>query len=279
MSKATRAITMIGLALVLAAGAGIIVFNWANNVGTRQAGVGPAQKTVQVVVSKTDLKRGATLGEAMLETKTYLEDSRPSGAFVDPKLLTGRVLKAPVGANEAITESKLASPDTTGGGVSALITPGKRAMAVKGNAVMGLAGFIRPGDRVDVIATLTTGRDEIPVTKVVLEQVKVIATGTQLDPPDEEGTTASVDVYTLELTPEESERLALAATQGTLNLALRNALDKETVLTTGSTVDKALASLRPQPKKAARVVAGPGVDVEVFTGTDREVIKFKGERK
>ena len=88
-----------------------------------------------------------------------------------------------------------------GGGVSAMITPGKRAMAVKGNAVMGLAGFVRPGDRVDVIVSLEVGRRDDPKTKLVLEKVKVLATGTELTPPDEDGMTASVDVYTLELTP------------------------------------------------------------------------------
>lgn len=279
MSKAARAFTMIGLALVLAVAAGFLVFNWVSNVGTRQAANGAARKTIRVVVAKADLKRGATLSEAMLDTKSYLEDARPSGAFSDAKVLVGRVLKSPVGANEAITELKLASPDTTGGGVSSLIAPGKRAMAVKGNAVMGLAGFIRPGDRVDVIASLTVGRDEKPVTKLVLEQVKVIATGTQLEPPAEDGSTASVDIYTLELTPAESERLALAATQGTLHFALRNNLDRDTVLTTGATVDKALASLRPQPKKVARIRVSKGVDVEVFTGTDREVLTFKGGSK
>jgi pilus assembly protein CpaB len=148
-------------------------------------------------------------------------------------------------------------------------------MAVKGNAVMGLSGFVRPGDRVDVIVAMTVGENEDPVTKLVLEQIRIIATGTQLQAPDEEGQAASVDVYTLELTPPQSERLALAASQGTLNFALRNEQDTEKVLTTGSNVQKTLAALRPKPKAKARSKARKRrTNVEVITGAARSSVKF-----
>lgn len=267
MSKSTRALVQITLSLALAVVAGVIIFNWANGVRkTPQETVG---STVPVVVAKIDLKRGTKLTAEMVEVRRYTADSRPSGAFSDPVKMAGRVLNQPVGVNEAVTAAKLADESVMGGGVSALIAPGKRAMAVKGNEVMGLAGFVRPGDRVDVIVSLTLGRNDDPVTKLVLEQIKVIATGTQLTPPDEEGKTASVDVYTLELTPEESERLALAATQGTLHFALRNEQDQENILTTGSNVSKTLAALRPKVKRVSR-----GPKVELITGGNRSSVKF-----
>lgn len=271
MSKSTRALLQIGIALMLAMAAGVLIFMWTSQLTTQQAAA-PKPTTVPVVVTKTELKRGAKLTEEMLQVRNFTPDSKPSGSFGSIKDVAGRVLSINLAGNEAVTSGKLADPSVMGGGVSALIEPGKRAMSVKGNEVMGLSGFVRPGDRVDVIVSLTEGKDEEPVTKLVLERVKVLATGTDLSAPDEEGKTASVDVYTLELTPAESERLALAATQGTLNFALRNEQDEAKVLTTGVTVPKALAALRPKPKP--RKVRRNKVKVEVITGGDAKTLKF-----
>jgi pilus assembly protein CpaB len=273
MSRATRALIQITVALVLALGTGVLIFMWTSRVA-RQPVAASTQATVPVVVAKADFKPGAKLTGDMLEIRGFTPASRPSGAFDDPKGLVGSVLGTAVAANEAVTAAKLAGASVMGGGVSALIEPGKRAMSVKGNAVMGLSGFVRPGDRVDVLVSLVQGRgkQEEPITKLVLERVKVLATGNQLQAPDTEGKTASVDVYTLELTPEESERLALAATQGTLNFALRNELDTAKVLTSGVTVTKALAALRPAPKP--RSAARNQVRVEVITGGETRTLKF-----
>ncbi|MCJ2164424.1 MULTISPECIES: Flp pilus assembly protein CpaB [unclassified Pseudodesulfovibrio] len=269
MSKSTRALVQISLSLILAMVAGVLIFMWVSNM-KQAAPVAAVESTVPVMVAKSDLKRGVKLTEEMIEVRKFTTDSRPSGAFSDPEKLAGRVLNQDVSANEAVTANKLADESVIGGGVSALIEPGKRAMAVKGNAVMGLSGFVRPGDRVDVIVSMTKGSNEEPVTKLVLEQIKVIATGTQLAPPDEDGEAASVDVYTLELTPEESERLALAATRGTLHFALRNEQDKENILTTGSSVPKTLAALRPK----AKVRPNRASKVEVITGGNSFSVKF-----
>lgn len=270
MSKSKRALIQLMLALVLAVAAGVVIFRWTS--GVRTAPVPAAQvSTVAVVVAKEPARRGMKLTEEMLEVRKYTEDSRPSGSFGKVEELAGRVLNQDVGANEAITGLKLADESVMGGGVSAMIEPGKRAMAVKGNVVMGLSGFVRPGDRVDVIVSMTTGQNEKPVTKLVLERVKVLATGTQLQPPTEDGMTASVDVYTLELSPEESERLALAASRGTLHFALRNEQDEESVLTMGSDVPRTLAALRPKmPARNAR----PVTRIEVISGTARSTVKF-----
>ena len=157
-----------------------------------------------------------------------------------------------------------------GPGSSALVAPGKRAMAVKGNKVMGLAGFIRPGNRVDVLVTMPVGEKEEKVTKLVLEKMPVLATGTELEPAGDGEKPSSVDVYTLELTPDESEKLALASTQGTLHFALRNASDSEPVLTSGADTKTTLASLRPRP--AAR--PGRGSVVEVITGSQKSQVSF-----
>jgi len=273
MSKSTKALLQLGIALVFALVAGVLIFNWVS--GVKGKVVAPAvANTVSVVVAKVDMKRGVKLTEEMVETREYTKDSRPSGAFSDPAKLAGRVLSTNVGTNEAVTAMKLADESVLGGGVSALIEPGKRAMAVKGNAVMGLSGFVRPGDRVDVIVSMTVGKNDDPVTKLVLERVKILATGTQLQPPNEEGKTASVDVYTLELSPEQSERMALASTQGTLHFALRNEQDEAKILTTGSNVQKTLAALRPKPKVVPRKYRKNRTKVEVITGGSKTSVRF-----
>jgi len=273
MSKSTRALVQISLSLILALAAGVLIFNWTKGVSNKA--VPKAAETVRVVVAKIDMKRGVKLTEKMVEVRKYNTASRPSGAFSDPAKLVGRVLNSNVGVNEALTATKLADESVIGGGVSAMIEPGKRAMSVKGNAVMGLAGFVRPGDRVDVIVAMSKDKNDNPVTKIVLEMVKVIATGTELQPPTKEGKNASVDIYTLELTPAQSELLALAATQGTLHFALRNEQDEEHILTTGSNVSKTLAALRPKPKPRPKSKSRrSGTKVEVITGGTRSSVKF-----
>lgn len=271
MSKSSRAVLQISVALILALVAGVVMFKWTNSVSRKQPAAQVAASTSPVVVAKADIARGTKLTAEMLQTRSFTNDSKPSGAFSDVKGVEGRVLNVAVGANEAVTARKLADKSVIGGGVSALIEPGKRAMSVKGNAVMGLSGFVRPSDRVDVLVSMTVGKNDNPVAKLVLERVKVIATGTELA-PNGEGKTASVDVYTLELTPNESERLALAATQGTLHFALRNELDTETVLTHGATVHSALAAYKPVPKP--RKKAPPPVTVEVITGGTSRKMAF-----
>lgn len=271
MSKSKRALIQIVMSLLLAVVAGVLIFNWTSGV-KNNAPVAQLANTVPVVVAKADIKRGAKLTAEMIEVREFTADSRPSGAFSELEKLEGRVLSQAVGVNEAVTALKLADDSVLGGGVSALIKPGKRAMAVKGNSVMGLAGFVRPGDKVDVIVSLTVGQNDEPKTKVVLERVRVIATGTELIPPDEDGKAASVDVYTLELTPVESERLALASTQGTLHFALRNEQDDEQTLTTGTDVPKTLAALRPTRKTSVR--KSRRINIEIITGVSRSSVRF-----
>ncbi len=269
MSRSSRAIIQIGLALVLSLVAAMLIFRWMSGRTVEQAAV----PTVPVVVAKTAITKGSMIQEEALVVRQYAQEAEPAGAVGDFKNLLGRTVAVDVGLNEPVTMAKLVG-DKPIGGISSMIAPGKRAMAVKGNMVMGLSGFVHPGDRVDVLVSLTEGRSEKPVTKVVLEWVKVLATGTQLDSPTEQGVTASVDVYTLELTPQESERLALAATRGTLHFALRNMTDNATVLTHGETPKSTLSAFRPKPKPKKRVRGKKEVSVQVITGADTTKVKF-----
>ncbi len=272
------ALIQLTLALVLSLGAGVLIFRWMN--ARTAPGPEAAQVTSQVMVAVAaeSLARGTKLSEDHVRLVPFFPQSVPQGAFNDPARLDGRLLAADVGKGEPLTESRLLGAEATAAGVSTLITPGMRAVAVKGNKVMGLSGFVRPGNRVDVLVTVDIaqgdGRDHA-FTKTVLENIKVLATGTELEVSGDDGEAASVDVYTLEMSSEESERLAFAATKGTLHFALRNP-DEGTGLTTpGVDVDDLVASLQSRPRGSARAAARPETRVELITGTSRRTLRFQ----
>jgi pilus assembly protein CpaB len=180
------------------------------------------------------------------------------------------VLISPLKEREPVLESRLAPDDVTMGGVSALIRPGMRAVAVKGDKVIGISGFIQPGNRVDVLVTMRDPATKNEINKMVLSNVLVLATGTEIE-ERRDGAPRPVDVYTLEVDPEQSERLALAAAEGKLQFALRGATDQETVLTRGATVTQTLSSLRgedpsPPPKVKEWRPQSRTVTVETIKG-------------
>jgi len=147
----------------------------------------------------------------------------------------------PINSKELILESALAPEGVTKGGVTAILKPGKRAVALAGNKLMGVSGFVNPGDHVDILMQTTDPKTSETINKTVFENVRILATGTQLV-TNAEGQPSPVDSYTFEVTPEEGERLTLAASSGKLQFALRSVLDSETVLTTGATSKEILAS-------------------------------------
>jgi pilus assembly protein CpaB len=174
------------------------------------------------------------------------------GAFSNPEEIVGRGLVMPVIQNEPILPMKLAGKDA-GAGLPVVIPEGKRAVSVRVNEVIGVAGYVLPGTKVDVLATASpTDKHEDTTTKLVLSNVQVLAAGTKVEQDGEQGKPMSVNVVTLLVTPEESERLTLGATEGKIQLALRNPLDKETPETPGIQP----ASLLGATKAAARRPAG-----------------------
>jgi pilus assembly protein CpaB len=155
-------------------------------------------------------------------------------------------------------------------------------MAVKVDDVVGVAGFINPGNMVDVLVTLTQSP---PITKTVLENVLVLASGTELERRGHEEKPQPVRVITVEVTPEEGEKLALAANEGKLQLALRNPLNAEPILTRGATVPALLnsyrlpekAEVKPEvkPQVVAPVREVPPVKVELIKGSTVSTLTFK----
>jgi pilus assembly protein CpaB len=186
----------------------------------------------------------------------------PKGAFTDPQQLGGRVLKTNLLMGEPISEAKLA-PMGTLGGLSAVITEGKRAITVRVNDVIGVAGFALPGNYVDII--VSTQKDVPPgsnaheqsISKIVLERILVLAVAQEVN--RDETKPKVVNAVTLEVTPEQAEKLDLARSVGTLSLALRNQVDPQSALTEGATKLTLLPESKPPvlPKPAPKPAVAP----------------------
>lgn len=263
-----RAVIPITLALVVALAVTLFVYRWLQNQTTPTEVVKVESEALPVAVAAVDLSPGTKLKPEMVKSVRFLKESLPPGYCSNLDSLKGRVLIIPLKRNEAILESKLAPNSVTTGGVSAIVKPGKRALAVKGDKVIGISGFIVPSNRVDVLVSLQDPKRKRDITKTVLENILVLATGTEMQENDK-GEPAPVDVYTLEVTPEEGEKLALAAAQGKLQFALRSATDAETVLTWGATIPGTLSSYHPPVRRGyttftVEVIKGDKVRKERF---------------
>jgi pilus assembly protein CpaB len=230
------------LALVIASVGSLAIYKWLQSRTAPRETVKVASEAVPVVVTAADLPVGTKLKREMLKTSPYFKESLPTGYRSDPAAIEGRVTVLALKQNEPVVEARLAPESITTGGVSAALQPGKRAVAVKGDKVIGISGFVQPGNRVDVFVTLTDPRTKTEVSKLVLDNIPVLATGTEIQ-NNAEGKPAPVDVYTLEVEPEQGEKLALAAAHGKLQFGLRNVIDTEPVLTEGADIPRTLASL------------------------------------
>lgn len=246
----SKPILMLIFAVFIALFVTLLSYNWLQNL-KKKTDVKPSS-TQPIAIATFDLSWGTSITKEMVKMAPFLKDSLPPGTFSDSDSLVGRTLLYPIKANEPIFESKLAPVSVKAGGVAAIITPKKRAIAVKVDRVVGVSGFIYPGHRVDVLTTLRRRGDEEPaITKTVLENILVLAAGTEMERTDQHEKPTQVDVITLEVTPEEGEKLSLAATEGKLLLALRNFSDTEDVVTAGITIPDLLASYSSPFKKSA----------------------------
>jgi len=199
----------------------------------------PATRTVSiptrpVVVAAADHDVGAELRREDVRIIDWPANGVPANAIGDPKEVIGRGIVLPVIQNEPILPNKLASTDA-GSGLPPAIPPGLRAVSVRVNEVIGVAGYVLPGTRVDVVATVSpTGSNQDMTSKVVLTNVQVLAAGTKIERDgSDRNKPMPVSVVTLLVNPEEAERLTLASTEGKIQLALRNPLDTTMPLTQG----------------------------------------------
>ena len=181
----------------------------------------------RVTVAKVAIPLGTRIIPEQLMVVQFPKESIRDGAFDSPEKLTGRVAVVNIAPREPVTEARLA-PEGTAGGLSAVIPEGYRAMTVKVNDVVGISGFIMPGTVVDVVVVITpdNGNRQDPISKIVLQSIKVLANGQNIDKPESEREANSVKAVTLLVTPEQAEKLALAASEGKLQLVMRNSIDQ-----------------------------------------------------
>ncbi len=239
-----RALVPIALSLIIAIAGTVFLYKWIERQrGPKEIVQVEKMDAAPIVVSAGNLPWGTKLKPEMIKMAPYLKESLPVGYFSSSIDLKDRVIIAPLKLNEAITEAKLAPTSVKTGGVSAVLKPGMRAIAVKGDKIIGISGFINPGNRVDVIVTVEEPKTKKIKSKIFLENTAVLATGTQIE-RNEKGEPMPVDVYTLEVTPVQAEKVALAASEGRLQFALRGVTDSEDLLTKGVTIPELLAYQR-----------------------------------
>lgn len=187
-----------------------------------------------VVVAKSEIQLGEKITAEQLALAPIPNGSAPEGAFRKMDQVVGRVAITPIGVRETITNMKLA-PAGIGGGLPAVIPEGYRAMTVKVDDVVGVSGFVMPGAFVDVVAVIVPqGENQGPISKIVLQNIKVLASGAKIDSPENQREPTNVKAVTLQVTPEQAEKLVLAANESKLQLVMRNYGDQENAQTSGA---------------------------------------------
>lgn len=218
-----RLVTILAVACIIAGICALLVYRM---IGTRMQTAKPVE-TTKVVAASEDLKIGSLITAANLTTIS-LAGSAPKGAIVDPKDAIGRGVISTIYQGEPIFDSRLA-PKGSGGGLAATIPDGMRACAVRVDEVVGVAGFVTPGMRVDVLVSGTPPGEQQnsaagTETKTILQNIQVLSAGTDIQ-KDAEGKPQQVQVVNLLVTPEQAETLSLASNQLKIQLVLRNPLD------------------------------------------------------
>ena len=284
-----RIFAVIAIAVLAGGGLAYGTYNFMQNQPVKTV----TTPTQPVVVAAADLAIGAELKKEDLQVVSFPAGQAPEGSFSQPQEIVGRGLIVSLVKNEPVLNAKLASKEA-GAGLPPVIPEGMRAVSVRVNEVIGVAGYVLPGTRVDVVATASpTNQPSDTASKVVLANVQVLTAGTRMEQDQEKGKPVQVTVVTLLVTPEQAELLALASTEGKIQLALRNPLDQGAPQTPGMrpavmmgfaqgrpvAQGRRVASARPKPGQPANMVeasvAPPMPTVEIIRGDKRatEVIK------
>lgn len=234
----------------------------------------------QVALATRDLPVGTVLTEQDVKLVAWPGEAMPEGFIGSPQAAVGRGVITPVRLNEPLLDSKLASKEA-GGGLSIAVGEGMRALSVRVDEVVSVAGFVVPGTRVDVLLTIQPPGASENQTKVILQNVQTLAAGQQIQ-RDKDGKPQTVTVITLLVTPEQAEKLTLAANQGRIQLALRNTMDTLTTNTPGilasnllGQVKRTASGSRPNRGPRAPAAAGPAPTIiEGYNGGVRTLLKF-----
>jgi pilus assembly protein CpaB len=276
--KKKKLLIVLLLAMVTGGLAGYLALGQLQQQGIASPAAEPRSSRVRLAVAARDLPVGSLLRTEDIRLLDWPGEVLPMGYAASAADLVGRGLITPVTTNEPILSSKLADREA-GGGLAILIPEGMRAVSVRVDEVVQVAGFVTAGTRVDVMVTLGQAGGAPTTTRVILQNMQVLAAGQTIE-RDAEGRPMTVSVITLLVTPEQAERLALAAQEGRIQLALRNMLDAQEVRTTGARLNALIDSPRPPTTGTARPVAPSapraerGTVVETYRGGQRTLNTF-----
>ena len=281
MNRGTRAVVVLVIAVIVAG-----VATYAVYLGVQRMPVREVEMASQpVVVAAKGLPVGALVAAGDVKLVDWPSKSLVAGGFAKAEDVVGRGLLADVLENEPITENRLASRES-GAGLTPTIPLGMRALSVKVNEVIGVAGFVVPGTRVDILATVSQKDDT--ATRTVVSNLQVLASGTRYDQKElKDGKPIPTTVVTLLATPEDAERVTLASADGKIVLVLRNPLDTAPTTTTGVRMSSLMASPSQPPVEKTvqgrRVVVAapppppppPPYTVETIRGAKRAIEEVK----
>jgi pilus assembly protein CpaB len=255
MTRSKAVIVVSVFALFFASLAAWLTYDYLHREMTRVSSIQPQS----IVVAASDIPIGSAIGQAQLRTTSWPKESIPAGSAQQVQAVVGRIAIRPIARGDAVTEQKLKpKAGTPGSGFMTYVVPqGHRAVTVAVNEVAGVAGFLTPNDRVDVVVTTPLpGLEKENVSKIILENVPILATGQVTD--QKEGKPVVVPTVTLDLVPGDAEKLVLSASKGSLQLLLRNITDSDPANTRGATIAQVLSGTgRPALYLASAASAAP----------------------
>jgi pilus assembly protein CpaB len=301
MAAKPKQVFVIGaIAVLIAAVASYLLYDYLKGQETKMK---EAVATENVVVASQDLPVGTVINDTQVKAVGWPKTSMPQGSFAGTEQVVGRTVLDKVSTGEPVTAAKLVPAGGQTGILTYKIPEGHRAMTVAVDQVSGVAGFITPGNRVDVILSVTPPGGQQPLSKIVLQDVPVLAIGQIIAQEKKDEKPQVVPTVTMDVTPEDAEKLAVASTQGRLQLVLRRAGDTDVAKTAGSTVIRVLGGSsapqrververkagskrmivrRAQPKKevAVKTQTDEFINVTVIRGNEKPVEKtFKVEKQ
>jgi pilus assembly protein CpaB len=237
------------------------------------------RKAIHLVVAGKDLSTGTILSERDVSLLDWYSDALPSGAFTKINDVVGHPLLYPLSANEPVLQRDLGL-EGAGIGLAGKIPEGMRATAIRSNEIVGVAGFLYPGSRIDMLVTFTPPGGAMPVTQTVLQNVEVLTAGQTIE-PDPQGKPQSVNVVTLLLSPADAQKAQLASGQGNIQFVLRSGVDQKNVDLRATRLDELVGGPKPVVVAASGVkhtqphrAPAPIYMMEVIQGTKRSVEKF-----
>jgi pilus assembly protein CpaB len=277
MARRNRALILLAFALASGVLAALLALRYLRQQSAPLVSAEPARATI--VVAARALPVGSIIAAEDIKTLGW-SGALPAGYIGAPAQAIGRGLLAPIEPNEPIMAGKLAA-EGAGGGLNIMIDEGMRAISIAVDQIVGVAGFVLPTSRVDVLLTLPNPQQtNEPTTRIIMQNVRTLAAGQTIQ-QDKEGKPLPVPVVTFLVTPEQAETLALASQQGRIQLTLRNTMDTASTRTPGARVSSLMGGTvrTPGPRRAARPRTGvettpTATTVEVYRGGVRSLERF-----